>query len=71
MMTENRYRNEDLLIQLRVVFGCVDRIREQIDKALQQDNAHKRRHEMRFLLLPSRFPSPESMGQGDITVWMN
>ena len=24
---------------------------------------------MRFLLLPTRFPSPESMGQGDITVW--
>ena len=26
---------------------------------------------MRFLLLPARFPSPESMGQGDITVWTN
>ena len=26
---------------------------------------------MRFLLLPTRFPRPESMGQGDIAVWMN
>ena len=26
---------------------------------------------MRFLLLPARFPSPETMGQGDVTVWMN
>ena len=26
---------------------------------------------MRFLLLPTRFPTPESMGQGDITVWTN
>ena len=43
MMTENRYQNEDLLIQLRVVFGRVDRIRDQIDKALQQDDAHRRR----------------------------
>ena len=26
---------------------------------------------MRFLLLPTRFPRPESMGQGDIAVWTN
>ena len=26
---------------------------------------------MRFLLLPTKFLSPESMGQGDITVWTN
>ena len=71
MMTENRYRNEDLLMCLRAVFGCVDKIRNQIDKALQQDDAHRRRQEMRFLLLPTRFPRPKSMGQGDITVWTN
>ena len=26
---------------------------------------------MRFLILPTHFPRPESMGQGDIAVWMN
>ena len=26
---------------------------------------------MRFLMLPTRFPRPESMGQGDIAVWTN
>ena len=26
---------------------------------------------MRFLVLPTRFPRPESMGQGDIAVWTN
>ena len=26
---------------------------------------------MRFLILPTRFLRPESMGQGDITVWTN
>ena len=26
---------------------------------------------MRYLLLPTRFPRPECMGQGDITVWIN
>ena len=71
MMTENKYRNEDLLIQLRAVFRQVDRIWNQIDKALQQDDAHRRRRDMRFLLLPMRFPCPETMGQWDITVWTN
>ena len=27
--------------------------------------------DMRFLLLPIRFPRPESMGQNDVTVWTN
>ena len=71
MMTENRYRNEDLLMRLRAVFGRVDRIRDHIDRALQQDDAHRRMRDMRFVLLPTRFPRPESMGQGDITVWTN
>ena len=71
MITEIRYRNEDLLIRLRAVFLQVDRIRNQIDQALQWDNAHRRRREMQFLLLPTRFPRPESMGQGDIKVWTN
>ena len=70
-MTENRYRNEDLLIWLRAVFGRADSIMNHIDRALQQDDVHRRRREMRFLLLPTRFPRPESMGQGDITVWIN
>ena len=26
---------------------------------------------MRFLLLPTRFPRPESMEQGDVAVWTN
>ena len=26
---------------------------------------------MRFLILPTHFPRPESMAQGDITVWTN
>ena len=26
---------------------------------------------MRFLILPTHFPRPESMGQGDIAVWTN
>ena len=71
MMTEGRYNNEDLLIRLRTVFGRVDQVRDHIDRALQQDDAHRRRRDMRFLILPTRFPRPESMGQGDVTVWSN
>ena len=71
MMTEGRYNNEELLVRLRAIFGRVDKVRDHIDRALQQDDAHHRRRDMRFLLLPTRFPRPESMGQGDIAVWTN
>ena len=68
MMTEGRYNNEDLLLRLRAVFGRVDQVRHHIDIALQQDDTHQRKRNMRFLILPMRFPRPESMAQGDITV---
>ena len=71
MMTEGRYNNEELLVRLRAVFGRVDQVRDHIDRALQQDDAHHRKRDMRFLILPTRFPRPESMGQGDIAVWTN
>ena len=71
MLSEDKYHQEDLLVRLRAIFGRVDRVRSQIDQALQHDEAHRRRRDMRFLLLPIRFPRPESMGQNDVTVWTN
>ena len=71
MMTEGRYNNDDLLLRLRAVFGRVDQVRHHIDIALQQDDAHRRKRNMGFLVLPTRFPRPESMSQGDTTVWTN
>ena len=71
MMTEGRYNNDDLLVRLRAVFGRVSQVRHHIDVALQQDDAHHRKRNMRFLVLPTRFPRPESMSQGDTTVWTN
>ena len=71
MMIEGRYNNDDLLVRLRAVFGQVDQVRHHIDVALQQDDAHRRKRNMRFLVLPTRFPRPESMSQGDIAVWTN
>ena len=71
MMTEGRYNNDDLLVRLKAVFGRVDQVRHHIDLALQQDEAHRRKRNMRFLILPSRFPRPESMSQGDVAVWTN
>ena len=71
MMTEGRYNNEELLVRLRAVFGHVDQVRDHIDRALLQDDAHRRKRDMRFLILPTRFPWPESMGQGDMAVWTN
>ena len=71
MLSEDKYHQEDLLARLRAIFGRVDRVRSQIDQALQHDDAHRRRRDMRFLLLPIRFPRPESMGQNDVAVWTN
>ena len=71
MMMEGRYNNDDLLVRLRAVFGRVDQVRHHIDVALQEDDAHRRKRNMRFLVLPTRFPRPENMAQGDISVWMN
>ena len=71
MMTEGRYNNDDLLVRLRAVFGRVDQVRHHIDVALQQDDAHRRKRNMRFLMLPTHFPRSESMSQGDIAVWTN
>ena len=71
MMTEGRYNNEELLVRLRVVFSRVDQVRDHIDRALQQDDAHRRKRDMRFLLIPTRFPRPDSMEQGDVAVWTN
>ena len=71
MMAEGRYNNEDLLVRLRAVFGRVDQVKHHIDIALQQDDAHQRKRNMRFLILPTHFPRPESMAQGDIAVWTN
>ena len=65
MMIEGRYNNDDLLVRLRAVFGRVDQVRHHIDVALQQDDAHRRKRNMRFLMLPTRFPRSESMSQGD------
>ena len=71
MMIEGRHNNDDLLVRLRAVFGRVDQVRHHIDVALQQDDAHRRKRNMRFLVLPTHFPRPESMSQGDTTVWTN
>ena len=69
MMTEGWYNNEELLVRLRAVFGLVDQVRDHINRALQQDDTHRRKRDMRFLILPTCFPRPESMGQGNIAVW--
>ena len=49
----------------------MDQVRHHIDVALQQDDAHRRKRNMRFLVLPTHFPRPENMAQGDISVWTN
>ena len=71
MITDGRYNNDDLLVWLRAVFGRVDQVRHHVDVALQHDDAHCGKRNMRFLMIPTCFPRPESMSQGDTAVWTN
>ena len=50
MMAEGQYNNDDLLVRLRAVFGRVDQVRHHIDLALQQEDTHRRKGNIRFLI---------------------
>ena len=50
---------------------CVLFYREQTMARGLDDDAHCRKRDMRFLLLPTWFPRPESMEQGDTKVCIN
>ena len=54
----------------QVVFGRVDAIRRRIDEALENDDMHRRRRDMRVLPLPKNFPQPQSMGQSPVPTWI-
>ena len=60
---------DTMLTRLRIIYGRVDAIRDRIDTALLMDDMFRRRRNMRSMPLPTRFPSPQMMGQVSITAW--
>ena len=67
---EDKVPPENLTQRLRIVFGRVNAVREAIDKALQKDNEIRRRTNMRYLEIPTRFPTPDTMHVHEPIRWM-
>ena len=59
------------MIRLRAVFGHVDQVRDHIDRALQQDDAHHRKKGHEVLNITYTISKAREHGQGDVTVWTN
>ena len=70
MINEGIYDEADIQQRLRAVFGKVDTIRRRIDKALENDDRHRRRRDMRILPLPRNFREPQSMQQSPVHTWI-
>ena len=66
---DNTHR-EALGTRLRIIYGCINNIRERIDEALLADDAFRRRRNMRDVPGVTRFPSPQMMSQASSTVWV-
>ena len=50
------YDRQEVLQRLQIIYGKADKVRQQIDTALNNDDIHRRRRVMRPLGLPQRFP---------------
>ena len=55
------YDRQEVLQRLQIIYGKADKVRQQIDTALNNDDIHRRRRVMRPLGLPQHFPEPQSM----------
>ena len=66
MLKEGIYDEVEVQQRLCAVFRRVDAIRRRIDDALENDDMHRRRQDMRVLPLPKNFPEPESMRQSPV-----
>ena len=70
MLKEGIYDKVEVQQRLRAVFGWVDTIRRRIDDALENDDMHRRRRNMRVLPFPKNFPELQSMRQSPVPTWI-
>ena len=70
MINECIYDEGEVQQMLHAVFARVDVIRRRIDKALENDDMHRRRRDMHVLPLPKNFPEPQSMRQSPVPTWI-
>ena len=64
------YDRQEVLQRLQLIYGKADKVRQQIDTALNNDDMYRRRRVMRPLGLPQRFPEPQSMRNCATSTWI-
>ena len=69
-VAQDSNNSDALWTRLRIIFGCVNNIKEAIDKAFRVDDVYRRRQNMRDVPTIKRFPSPQIMNQASSTVWV-
>ena len=67
---EDKIPPENLTQRLQIVFGRVNAVREAIDGALEKDNEIRRRANLRYLEIPTRFPTPDTMQAHEPARWI-
>ena len=65
-----QYDKQQVLQRLQIIYGKADKVKQQIDTALNNDDIHRRRRVMRPLGLPQRFPEPQSMKNCSTSTWI-
>ena len=68
---ENLVPVQTLAQRLQIVFGRTNAVREAIDRAIEQDNAIRRRNCMHYLKPPKRFLVPEDMQSEETATWIS
>ena len=61
MIKERRYRTEELWNRLRIIYGRVDLVRQNIAESLATDDRLRRQRRMMEFRSPYRFPDPTEM----------
>ena len=69
-ITQDSTHREALETRLRIIYGCINNIRQRIDEALLADDAFRRRRNMRDVPGVTRFPTPQMMSQASPTAWV-
>ena len=65
-----QYDAQQVRQRLQIVYGKADRMRNNVDTALLNDDIHRRRRVMRTLDLPQRFPLPQNMKNSPVETWV-
>ena len=65
-----QYDVQQVRQRLQIVYGKADKVKNNVDSALLNDDIYRRRRVMRTLELPQRFPLPQNMKNSPVETWV-